>query len=633
MMSTPKGGDMKSSTPSVCDLLNMVRLVLEDLSTQCTATLFDLRDAKTLASRAKSEGLSFMTITLPTFCMDFERSLARRRIDPQLFRGFGKAGAIPRLFQGMLGRLFDRKTGDLLETSSETPIIVRAIRQVCLLAKKIEVPCSPAREEAAIEKFARTERSFDDFLPQGADVSAFSDASTVLWGRLALGFDLESLVPRHGPGAVAERLSPHGRYSLPRWHERLEQVFPISAFGFIAGAGEEAFEGVTFVPETDEQPVRVVTVPKTLKGPRVIGIEPVCMQYTQQAIKAWLYDAIESSEYAGGHVLFRDQSVHRELALSASRTGEYATFDLSDASDRVPWSLVQRMIPSLDLLSAIDACRSRSAQLPDGRVIALRKFASMGSALCFPIEAMYFYTVCVVAILREHDLPATPRAVKFACESVYIYGDDIIVRSCYAATIRDYLHKYNCKVNDAKSFETGKFRESCGMDAYDGTPVTPVYLRRLRPTSRQQASELISWCDAANAFAQGGMTACADYLFEGVQRWIGALPDLRQEEPGLGRVSNFVRRDPALKTRWNPWLHREERRVWFPTAVKCSDMLDCYPGVTWSLLGLIRRAGSAISRLFFGRDAKDEHTHSVLRGAVALQRRWAAVSYDGEIEG
>jgi hypothetical protein len=99
----------------VSDLLELVQLIYDDACARCTVDVSDLRDKMTILSRVDKEGLSFLTITLPTFCQDFERSLAQGKIDSTAFRSFRKVGAIPAFLQGMLSLLFNRETGRLLD--------------------------------------------------------------------------------------------------------------------------------------------------------------------------------------------------------------------------------------------------------------------------------------------------------------------------------------------------------------------------------------------------------------------------------------------------------------------------------------------------------------------------------------
>jgi hypothetical protein len=619
--------------------LELMQAVYKDACVKCTAEVSDLRDMMTIMSRVENEGLSFLTITLPRFCKDFERSLAAGGIDSTYFREFRKCGAIPAFLQGMLSRIFNRETGRISNEDEIDPTLVESVRQVCLLFKKVEMPCTPERDEAAIENFIRVEQSFCDFRPRISDICVFANVANVLWSNALGDLRLDSLVPRHGPGATAERISGNQKYVWREWHERLEPYFPFLPLGYTLGSyGSSEFETVTFVPEHSESPVRVTLVPKTLNGPRIIAIEPVCMQYAQQAVLSELVARIERHWLSRGHVNFSDQKINQDLALIASKDGRMATIDLKDASDRVPRDLALSMFDcNPELREAINACRSTRALLPDGRVIGpLSKFASMGSALCFPVEAMYFYTICVMALLDKCNLPISLENIYNVSREIYVYGDDIIVPVDAVDAVLDYLQRFNCEVNSAKSFWTGRFRESCGTDAYNGYEVTPVYLRSIRPENRQQASELISWVATANLFYMKGYWRTASLMFSTCERILGDLPYVSPESAGLGRISVMGYRSAD---RWCDRYQRLEVRAWVAQPVYRCDRIDGYPALHKSLLLLERgelspealrlREGDLENRLMFDQMAplneplRDVHQleRTVRLGAVTLKRR------------
>jgi hypothetical protein len=303
------------------------------------------------------------------------------------------------------------------------------------------------------------------------------------------------------------------------------------------------------------------------------------------------------------------------LALSSSDDGQLATIDLSDASDRVPRSLALAMFRcNPDIQDAIDACRSDSAQMPTGEIISpLRKFASMGSALCFPVEAMYFYTICVVALLRIQNLPVTLRNIYQVSRDVHVYGDDIIVPATYAVSVLDHLQKYNCKVNANKTFYRGCFRESCGVDAYRGAPVTPVYIRSKRPKNRQNSSELVSWTSTANLFYLKGYWRTASLMRYYVEKVLGPLPYVSKESSALGHISYLGYRSYE---KWNRKLHRLEIKAWVPSPVYRIDKLEGYAALSKSVLGLTDRKDP------FDPTDRSSLERSALHGAVTLKRRW-----------
>lgn len=616
------------------DHLELVQAVYADACAKCSAEISDVRDLETIEARVNEEGFSFLTITLPNFCRDFERSLAKGYVDSSCFRGFAKHGAIPAFLQGMLSHVFDQETGRKLDDSFDTPILVEAVRQICLLFKKIEIPCTPERARAAVDSYVTVEQINCDFTAPEQFVSLFKRTAAVLWGNMLGDLRPDMLVPRHGPGATAERILGNQKYGWQCWHERLENFFPFLGFGLpMAAAFEKEFEMVRFVPEDQEIPVRVILVPKTQKSPRIIAAEPVCMQYAQQAVQSELYARIGKHPMTAGHLNFVDQSVNKELALKSSRSGRYVTIDLKDASDRVTADLVYLMLDCVpDFRDLVFACRSTHASLPDGTIIGpLKKFASMGSALCFPIEAMLFYTACVAARLDHYNLPVTFQNVFNMSREVYVYGDDIIVPTAEADIVLDYLQKSNCKVNDDKTFLTGKFRESCGTDAYDGYEVTPTYVRRTRPQDKRQVQNLISWVATANQFYLKGYWKAASLMFSTCERILGPLPYVSPESSALGRVSFLGYRSAA---RWNDSVHSLEVKGWTPKPVYRCDSVDGYSALTKSLLSLKRREPKSGQRysgislfglevLLYPQDSDERHLErTVQRGAVTLKLRW-----------
>jgi len=515
-----------------------------------------------------------LTITLPDFCKDFEEALAIGYIPSTSFRSFRKDGAIPSFLKGMLKVLFSQETGRLNDEPRADfqlfPEIVGSVRQICLAFKKLEIECSPKRIADSIEAFVQTERQLSELSLDRCDIDDFHRVASLLWAPIVSHISVEALVPTHGPGATYEGLSGNRKYSWLYWHERLEEYFPFLENGYsVSSSLEREFEGVTFIPPAKELPVRVTPVPKTLKAPRIIAIEPVCNQYVQQGIRNELYARIESSSITAGHVNFTDQSVNRSLALAASKDKSLATIDLSEASDRVPHELALSMFSSNPpLMWLIDACRSRTAELPDGRLIPLKKFASMGSALCFPVEAMYFYTCCVVSLLRIRQLPVNLRNVRKVASEVFVYGDDIILPAHETVETFVTLLKYNCKVNIRKSFWNGKFRESCGLDAYDGVEVTPTYVRRLCPNALRQAQEIISWTETANHLYKRGYWRSASYMFSKVERIVGELPYVSDNSPGLGRFSYLGYR---TINRWNRRYQQFEVTCLVPSPIYRTD--------------------------------------------------------------
>jgi hypothetical protein len=111
-------------------------------------------DFKKVQVRVKHEGLSFLTITLPNFGKDFEKSLDQGYVDRRLFTGFQFRGGLPLFLGGFLDRVFDRGSGLLLDEPDIDAIL--AVRQLTLMFGKILVPCSDARTHKAMKQFIQS---------------------------------------------------------------------------------------------------------------------------------------------------------------------------------------------------------------------------------------------------------------------------------------------------------------------------------------------------------------------------------------------------------------------------------------------------------------------------------------------
>jgi len=130
-------------------LTDFLQQVLEELGTWCDTSTG--RDMKTITARVESEGISFITITLPSFVKDFERSLELGKVGPQLFTGFRRRGELPLFLGGFLDQIFERETGLLVDEPNVD--CIRAIRQVGNLFQKIGLACSTRRTRKAIQTF------------------------------------------------------------------------------------------------------------------------------------------------------------------------------------------------------------------------------------------------------------------------------------------------------------------------------------------------------------------------------------------------------------------------------------------------------------------------------------------------
>jgi len=398
-------------------------------------------------------------------------------------------------------------------------------------------------------------RLFDGVLSQ-RDLKEFTTMSNMLFGKVFTGMDRDvydqRIVPKHGPGSTADGLSGNRKFDQAVWTDRLEPVFPAGEHLLSNWKYYDQLDGVDFNEPGSEVPVKVTLVPKTLKTPRVIAMEPTCMQYMQQSLLRCFLEWYGRDRLLPSLIGFDDQRPNQALARQGSIDNRTATLDLSDASDRVSNQLVRAMLRQWPhLLGAVDATRSRRAAVGGSEVIRLAKYASMGSALCFPVEAMVFTTLIFLGIQRSLNVSLSPHDLHRYVGSVRVYGDDLIVPVEHVPTVIQTLEHFGARVGLDKSFWTGKFRESCGREYFNGHDVSIVRVRQAFPTSRHNATEVVSVVSLRNQLFTSGYWATCRWLDDYIRSVIKHFPDVLPTSPVLGRVSSLG----FQAERIHPYLH------------------------------------------------------------------------------
>jgi hypothetical protein len=516
--------------------------VLDELGTWCCTST--TRDYEYVARRVKHEGLSFLTITLPELAEGLQKGLSQGQVDFDTWSSAWRKTkcGLPRFLSGFLSRVFDAGSGMLLEEPDVDSIF--AVRQLSLMFSKMLLPCSTERVAAAMSKYLQCEQDvrMNDATLSHDLAEEFKSTSLKIFGDVLSQIDLAvfsgTLVPKHGPGVTVDRLSGNTKYDNKTWTSRLEKEFPYGDYSIPNWRYSYRLADVNILEPGAEMPVKVIPVPKTLKTPRIIAVEPTHMQYVQQAIAEMLVEALEGPSGPQGLIGFQFQEPNQLLARTGSREGNLATLDLSEASDRVSNQHVRLLLHYFPhLMGGVDACRSRKADVPGKGVIRLAKFASMGSALCFPVEAMVFLTIVLMGISHERNIPVTRRLIKSLRGQVRIYGDDIIVPIDCAVRVTAYLEAFGLKVNSSKSYWNGKFRESCGKEYYDGSDVTIARCRRILPTRRDDVSEVISLVSLRNQLYERGLWRTVKWVDSRVVSILGHFPYVAPTSPVLGRHS------------------------------------------------------------------------------------------------
>jgi len=178
---------------------------------------------------------------------------------------------------------------------------------------------------------------------------------------------------------------------------------------------------------------------------------------------------------------------------------------------------------NLELLSALRATRTHHVLIPkeperaDCGIWAkeLRKFSTMGSACTFPVETIVFLAVALAATLTQRGLRVTYKNIRSLTGSVAVFGDDIIVPADSRELLVVALELLWFKVNAAKTYGSGWFRESCGVDAFRGEDVTPAYWLG---SYDGKPGSYASTVESANNFYQKFMVETSKYLETTIRR-------------------------------------------------------------------------------------------------------------------
>lgn len=232
----------------------------------------------------------------------------------------------------------------------------------------------------------------------------------------------------------------------------------------------------------------VNAVPKSYKAFRIIAVEEAHRQYAMSGIYSILASVVTNPKsYSKRNPAMRgcavcddlteiplhDQWVNQELARIGSITGEYATLDMSNASDLISKVFFRSVFP-VWFVSLVDPLLPTHYEL-DGEIRLMHQCATAGCQLTFILESLVYWAISraaceYAALLMGDEAPF----------SVSVYGDDIIIPTRYAETCIELITHYKFKVNTSKSFFSPDhlYRESCGAEYYKGLPLDSKYFPR-----------------------------------------------------------------------------------------------------------------------------------------------------------
>jgi hypothetical protein len=549
-----------------------------------------LKTLKKVCKRLSTEGEGFLTKALPKLGKALDKSLTGQAPLKASDHGFKPMASseLPMFMGEFFSRVLD-PTGSVLPDPCVT--CIRVLRTVLYCLYKYERPFTEELAREVVSKFERTEV---DLVTSDAVLAAMRvrvldrrikredlslpervcrDARKLLY-KVFSSFDPSNIMPRHGPGAVATRQKLWEKYHWTNVSDRITEVYPLDAFFFAsAGAVCDSYRSFDKIGSLSH-PARVCLVPKDSRGPRLISCEPVDFQWVQQGLGRALVRWIERHPLTRWTVHFTDQVPNQKGALLGSINGRYSTLDLNEASDRVSVDLVRLLFPE-HLCRYLLACRTTSTILPDGRELPLNKFAPMGSCLCFPVLAMTIWAILAAGI-SEAEAYENHKDVTF--DGFLVYGDDVVVESAKADLAIELLESFGLKVNRDKSCTSGLFRESCGMDAFNGVCVTPVRFRTVWSTE-PSPEVYTSWISYANSFWDRSYYNVYRLVVGNLHHVYGKIPDDMMANKSYPSLRWVPEENKPNRWRINHFFQKKEWRIRTVVARKSEHVLD-----GWSML-------------------------------------------------
>lgn len=498
-----------------------------------------------IEKRCAREGMGFLTKTLPRLGKALDRALSGKvPLDSsKLALASLPNSKLPMLFGELFQRIFAHD-GWILPIPCVQSI--KSLRQLLFVFYKLELPYEDSQEQKVLQTFERTDEELGSWNKRFEEIRSAVDRDPLAFDRirpiagqkivrgarkllakLFSSLDVMDIHPAHGPGAVSTKETMSEKYVWKRVSKRLTKMYPLDAY-FYASLGHvcDSIGEINSLSDS-EHPAQVLLVPKDSRGPRIISCEPLENQWIQQGLRRAIYKLVETHPLTRYAVHFTDQVPNQKGALLGSYNGRYATLDLKEASDRVSIGLVRLLFPE-PILSAMEACRSESTTMPDGRTIKLNKFAPMGSALCFPIMALSIWALLAVGLSDADPDMGTrqflQRVEELVEDRILVYGDDVVVPSAKAENAMSILESFGLLVNRDKSFYSGSFRESCGVDAYKGIDVTPVRFRTCWK-SRRCPEAYASYIAYANALYELKFYQTYDLIVSYLTKLYGEIPE------------------------------------------------------------------------------------------------------------
>jgi hypothetical protein len=336
-----------------------------------------------------------------------------------------------------------------------------------------------------------------------------------------------------------------------------------SYFGTQFGVRQVPLKAYTEEPRYNE--VKVLAVPKSYKASRIIAMEDTYRQGKSKRVEMIFRD-YDRKMGKNAPINLEDQGINQALACEGSRTGSLATLDASHASDLISRSFFCEVFPSeyVDIILPLLGNRLDIG----GRKYVQQMNSTSGHSLTFRHETIVYKAIGLAASKMNCRFRGEPEDNAFC----WAYGDDTVVRSVDVELVIQFFTACGLKINEDKSFfGSHPYRESCGMEYYNGLVMTSVYYPRFPVVGRIKGSKISLSNDCYKDEYRGKLNNSATMLIDlqkklfrvsyGASRFVyavvkSALPQMTTSVEGAV-CSDLWEYDDAGVTRYPKMAHVE----------------------------------------------------------------------------
>lgn len=229
-----------------------------------------VRDQEEIRNRVRSEGLGFLTKTLPRLGKAIDKALSKGVM--LQFTSFKrrKGTELPAFCWELFNKIFDSAGR---ERSDACPMALKQLRQLCFVLYKLKLPYDLATADEAIKSFVQTDQDLEFNLQDLNPVEmAIAEHARRIVRRVLSGICPLDITPRHGPGAVATGETSDRKRYFSRFYPSLDRKYPYTEY-FYANLQHVAdrLDHLQTLESLEHGTAKVVLVPKDSRGPRIIS--------------------------------------------------------------------------------------------------------------------------------------------------------------------------------------------------------------------------------------------------------------------------------------------------------------------------------------------------------------------------